>query len=125
MSNVKYSFLDFFDQKILLREFSDDASIEDVIASFEEIMGMEMLANNVPGVITDLRNVKFEINTNVFKRVSSFLKNNPELYKYKFAAITISPLQVALVIIGNTVSTKLRTKPFSTLEAAVAWVCEP
>ena len=124
MSNVKYSFLDRNDRKILLREFSEDASIEDVIASFEEIMDMKMLANNTPGVITDLRNVKFEINTNVFKRVSRFLKNNPELYKYKFAAITISPMQVVLVIIANTVSAKLRTKPFSTLEAAVAWVCE-
>ncbi|WP_372640739.1 hypothetical protein [Ancylomarina sp.] len=125
MSNVKYSFLDCNDRKILLREFSEDASIEDVIASFEEIMDMKMLANNTPGVITDLRNVKFEINTNVFKRVSIFLKNNPELYKYKFAALTKSPLQVALVIIVNKVSTKLRVKPFSTKEAAVSWVCEP
>ncbi|RXQ95688.1 hypothetical protein EO244_07445 [Ancylomarina salipaludis] len=125
MPKVKYSFLDVLNGDILLREFSEDASIDDVIASFDEIKDKKMLANNTQGIITDLRNVKFEINPSVFKKVSSYFKTNPEFYKYKLAAITILPMQVVLVTIANSITPKLRAKPFSTLKAAIAWVCGP
>ena len=122
--NVKYSYLNVFDRRILCREFSEDASIRDVISSFEEIIDKNMLSDNTCGIITDLRGVKFEINPKIFKRVSGFLKNNPKLYDYKLAAITDSPKQVVMVIIANNVNSRLNAKPFSTFEAAVNWMSE-
>ncbi|MGZ2369659.1 hypothetical protein ACXR6G_07715 [Ancylomarina sp. YFZ004] len=122
--NVEYSYIDVFEKRILCRKFSDNASLKDVISSFEEIMANQMLSENTIGIITDLRGVKFDINPSVFKRVSAFLKLNPELYSYKLAAITETPKQVVLVIIANNVSSKLNAKPFSTYEAALSWMTE-
>jgi len=122
--NVKYSYVNIFERRILCREFSEDASIRDVISSFEEIIDKNMLSDNTCGIITDLRGVKFEINPKIFKRVSGFLKNNPKLYDYKLAAITDSPKQVVMVILANNVSSRLNAKPFSTYEAAVNWMSE-
>lgn len=70
--SVKYSYIDYLDFRILIREFSEDVSVEDVIVSFEEILDKDMLAGKTCGIITDLRGVKFDINPSVFRRFSVF-----------------------------------------------------
>jgi len=122
--NVEYSYIDVLEKRILCRKFTENASLKDVISSFEEIMTNQMLSKNTIGIISDLRGVKFDINPSVFKRVSAFLKSHPELYSYKLAAITDTPKQVVMVIIANNVNSKLNAKPFSTSEAAMAWMME-
>ncbi|MRT93609.1 hypothetical protein [Ancylomarina sp. 16SWW S1-10-2] len=122
--NVEYSYVDVLDKRILCRKFTENACLNDVVASFEEIMKNEMLSENTIGIISDLRGVTFDINLSVFKRVSSFLKLHPELYTYKLAAITDTPKQVVLVIIANNVSSKLNAKPFSTFDASLKWMTE-
>ncbi len=122
--NVEYSYIDVLEKRILCRKFSENASIKDVISSFEEIMNNQMLSDNTIGIITDLRGVRFDINPSVFKRVSKFLKLHPELYNYRLAAITETPKQVVMVILANNVSSKLKAKPFSTFDAALAWIVE-
>lgn len=122
--SVKYSYIDFKDSRILLREFKGEISIDDVIDSFEEILEKEMLSANTLGIITDLRKVKIDVNPKVFSKISGFLKSNPEIYKFKFAALTDSPKQVVLATIANKVSSKLKIKPFSTLDASIKWMTE-
>ncbi|MGZ2369660.1 hypothetical protein ACXR6G_07720 [Ancylomarina sp. YFZ004] len=122
--NVKYSYIDYQKSRILYREFIKEISIDDVIASFEEIIDKDMLADNTCGIITDLRGVKLDISPKVFKKMSAFMKRNPELYKYKLAAITDSPKQVVLATIVSKLSSKLKVKPFSTYEASVKWMIE-
>jgi len=122
--NVKYSYIDCQNSRILLREFKNEISIDDIISSFEEILEKGMLLGNTLGVITDLRGVKVEVNTKVFKKISGFLNSNSEMYKFKLAALTDSPKQVVLATIANKVSSKLTVKPFSTFEACVKWMAE-
>ncbi len=122
--NVEYSYIDVLEKRILCRKFTENASLKDVISSFEDIMTNQMLSENTVGIISDLRGVQFDVNPNVFKKVSTFLKSHPELYKYKLAAITDTPKQVVMVIIANKVNSKLNAKPFSTYEAAMAWLME-
>ncbi len=122
--NVKYSYIDCQNNRILLREFENEISIDDVVASLEEILEKDMLSGNTLGIITDLRGVKIEVNPSVFKKISGFLKANPEMYKFKLAAVTDSPKQVVLVTIASAVSSKLKIKPFSTFEASVKWMTE-
>jgi len=52
--SVKYSYIDYQECRILYREFFKEVSIDDVIASFEEILDKEMLAGKTCGIITDL-----------------------------------------------------------------------
>ncbi len=120
--NVKYSYIDCQNSRILLREFKNEISIDDVIESLKEIFEKDMLSGNTLGIITDLRGVTIEVNIKVFKKISRFLKANPEMYKYKLAAVTDSPKQVVLVTIAGKVSSKLKIKPFSTFEASVKWM---
>ena len=122
--NVKYSYIDCQNNRILLREFENEISIDDVVASLEEILEKDMLSGNTLGIITDLRGVTIEVNIKVFKKISRFLKANPEMYKYKLAAVTDSPKQVVLVSIAGQVSSKLKIKAFSTFEASVKWMTE-
>ena len=120
--NVKYSYIDCQNSRILLREFKNEISIDDIISSFEDILEKDMLSGNTLGVITDLRGVKIEVNTKVFKKISGFLKANPEMYKFNLATVTDSSKQVVLVTIASKVSSKLKIKPFSTFEASVKWM---
>lgn len=122
--SVKYSYIDFKDSRVLLREFKGEISIDDVIDSFEEILEKEMLSANTLGIITDLRKVKIDVSPKVFGKISGFLKSNPEIYKFKLAAVTDSPKQVVLATIANKVSSKLKIKPFSTLDASIKWMTE-
>tara|TARA_R110001583_G_scaffold82139_2_gene218274 strand:+ start:12880 stop:13263 length:384 start_codon:yes stop_codon:yes gene_type:complete len=122
--NVKYSYIDCQNSRILLRVFKNEISIDDVIESLKEILEKDMLSGNTLGIITDLRGVTIEVNIKVFKKISRFLKANPEMYKYKLAALTDSPKQVVLATIANKVSSKLTVKPFSTFEACVKWMAE-
>ena len=122
--SVKYSYIDYKGRRILYREFIKEVSIDDVIASFEEILDKEMLADDTCGIITDLRGVKLEVNPKVFKKISGYMKRNPELYKYKLAAITDSPKHVVLATLVSKLSSKLKVKPFSTYEASVEWMTE-
>ncbi|MFT5748863.1 MAG: hypothetical protein ACI93S_000110 [Ancylomarina sp.] len=122
--NVKYSYIDCQNSRILLREFKNQISIDDVVASLEEILEKDMLSGNTLGIITDLRGASIEVNLKVFRKISGFLKANPEMYKFKLAAVTDSPKQVVLVTIASAVSSKLRIKPFSTFEASLTWMTE-
>jgi len=122
--SVKYSYINYQESRILYREFIKEVSIDDVIASFEEILNKKMLADNTCGIITDLRGVRLDVNPKVFRKISEYMKRNPELYKYKFAALTDSPTQVVLATIVSKVSSKLKVKPFSTYSASVKWMTE-
>ncbi len=120
--NVKYSYIDCHNKRILLREFRRKISIDDVIASFEEIIDKKMLSDDTLGIITDLRGVKLEVNPKVFKKISGFFKTHPEIYQFKLAALTDSPTQVVLASIAGRLSSKLKIKPFSTFEASLEWM---
>ncbi|MRT93610.1 hypothetical protein [Ancylomarina sp. 16SWW S1-10-2] len=122
--SVKYSYIDCQGSRILLREFKGEVSIDEVIDSLKEIIEKEMLFGNTLGVLTDLRGVRIEINVKVFKKITGFLKENPVMYKYKFAAVTDSPKHVVLVTIAGKISSNLKIKPFSTFEASVKWMTE-
>lgn len=122
--NVEYSYIHVLERRILCRKFTENASLDDVVDSFEEIMVKKMLSENTIGIISDFRGVNFDINFSVFKRVSAFLDLYPELFSYKLAAITATPKQVVMVILANNVSSKLNAKPFSTFDASLKWMTE-
>jgi hypothetical protein len=122
--SVKYSYIDFFDHKILYREFTEDSSFDEILNSFKEILEKKMLVDKTIGIITDIRGVKFEVNPFVFIRVTKFLKRNPELHNYKLAALTDSPKQVVLATIASKVSSRIKVKPFSTYDGCIKWMTE-
>ena len=121
---VKYSYIDFFDHRILYREFTEDLGVDDLLISFKEILDKDMLAGKTCGVITDLRGVRLDVNPKVFKKISSFFKENPEYYNYKLGAITDSPTQVVLATIVGNFSKKLKVKPFSTYQGCFKWMTQ-
>lgn len=121
---VKYTYIDYLDHKILLREFTKDSNFEEIFISFKEILDKNMLTNETLGLITDIRNVKFQINPPMFRRASKFIKDNPELYKFRYAALTNSPMQVVLIIAGSMSTPQMRVKPFSTYKGCVKWIAK-
>lgn len=118
---VKYEKLSSPKGNIFVRRFKEEVVFDDLTSSWEYLIDKNKLDDSVIGVINDLSCCELKLNKTSFKKLLSFLKDNPKLKNLPLAVYTLDPKNIVFPVMGSE-ETDLKIKPFSTMEAAVDWI---
>jgi len=113
-----------FPDSILVRNFTGVVEVDDIIRSWEYLLGSDLLRENIIGVINDLSDCELRMNISAFQTLIAFLKENDRLKKIKLAVVSSNPKIVVFPALGEQKEHNLRIKPFTTIEAAEYWITD-
>ena len=115
---------DLFPETILIRDFTGKVSFKDNLDSWNSLVESKTINNKVKGVINNLLGSEIEMDMEGFKTVIAFLKKQNILKGIKLAVVCDKPGTLVFPILGEHRHSDLQIKPFSSIEAAVAWIIQ-
>jgi hypothetical protein len=110
--------------KILTRTFIGCVHMEDVINSWKYLIDNKIIAPSHIGVVSDFRKADIKLDRGVGEiyKLENFFKENINIFKnLRLTQIIITPI-IALPMLFEIEITDFKSKPFSTIEAAIDWI---
>lgn len=120
--SIDYKKIYLYSESILIRKFSGNVNVDEIIDSWEYLINNNMLSVKQKGVINDLSRCQLDMNMEGFEKIVSYLKSKELFKKIKLAVVTDSQEKIVFPLMGEMQVTGLKIKVFATLEAAVDWI---
>lgn len=117
-SNITYT----FEGLILIRKFYGDVTIKELLSSLNYMINNNMIAKNQKGIISDFSDASFLVEQKDLLLLKDlFIKHNDILGDLRFAQIIITP-QIVQTILFEEDNPDVKTRSFSTMQAARNWI---
>lgn len=108
---------------ILFKTYYGLITIEDIESSWEYAFENNIIPKENKGFILDYRNSHFDIPIENYKAIPNFYKKNLDVFgNQKIAIITLEPKDTVVPVLVAMEDDGYASRPFSTMEAAIAWV---
>ncbi|MDA3928671.1 MAG: hypothetical protein PF541_06895 [Prolixibacteraceae bacterium] len=108
---------------ILFKTYYGSITIDDIESSWKYAFENGLIPKEKKGFILDYRNSNFNIKIEEHIAIAYFYKKHIDIFgNYKIAIITHDPKDIVVPILVESQDDGYRSKPFSTLEAAIEWV---
>lgn len=121
--NKKYKYKFDSSLGILFKYYYGSITIEDIESSWKDAFENNLIPEKVKGFVLDYRNSRFNIKTEEYVKIAAFYKQHLEVFSgYKIAIITVQAKDIIIPILVESKDEGYRSKPFSTIEAAIDWV---
>ena len=120
--SILYRKHEIFPESILIRDFEDCVTVDEIIASWEYLLSNSLLSNITKGVINNLTGCNLQMNIESFKRLIAYLRSQEIFKSIKLAVVCDNPQIIVFPTLGEVKITDLNIKPFTTVEAAVDWI---
>ncbi|MCU4164690.1 hypothetical protein [Carboxylicivirga caseinilyticus] len=111
-----------FSKSILIRNFKGEVDVNEIIRSWEYLRNESLLTHQLKGVINNLTECDLVMDLNSFKLLMSYLNQHECFYSIKLAVVCDKPKSTVYPTLGAEKESKLKIKPFSTVDAAVQWI---
>ncbi|MBN2614213.1 MAG: hypothetical protein JXR71_00840 [Bacteroidales bacterium] len=111
-----------YPDSILIRRFSGEVGLKEIIESWDYLLGSGMLNPNVKGVINDLSVCDLNMNMDDFRELMYYLKTKDIFLGVKLAVVCNDPKQIVFPVMGEMKEKGLKIRPFSLEEAAEEWI---
>ncbi|MDA3823675.1 MAG: hypothetical protein PF450_13835 [Bacteroidales bacterium] len=111
-----------YPDKILIREFEGEVSIEKIIDSWENLVASGLITGKTRGIINNISACELQMDMGGLEKLIDFLHGNKVLSKLNLAVICTDPLKIVFPIMGESNKKGLGIKTFSTMEAAENWI---
>ena len=120
--SIFYRKHELYPESILIRDFADKVSVENIINSWDTLLEQGMLTSNIKGVINNISGCELAMDLDSFYTLIDYIKSKDVLRSIKLAVVCNNPSMIVFPIMGETEVKELHIKPFSTIEAAVDWI---
>ena len=121
---VDYKRHDLFPQNILIREFSGEVIVADIIESWEYFINNKLLDEKVKGVINNLLTCKLNVDMESFNTLMTYMKKQNYLNGVKVAVVCDKPETLVFPMLAEHRYAALQIKPFSSIKAAAVWIIQ-
>lgn len=119
----KFSYRFDEERGILFKTYYGAITIEDINTSWEFAFREGLIPKDKHGFVLDYRKAFFNIEPGRHVEIAAFYKRHPEYFGgYKIAIVTETPKDVVIPVLVEMHDEGYYSRPFSTMEAAVAWV---
>jgi hypothetical protein len=120
--SIFYKKHELYPEWILIRDFTEKVSVDEIIDSWEYLLETGMISSTVKGVINNLSGCDLRMDLTGFKTLTDYLKKKESLRRIKLAVICDNPKTIVFPVLGEFQEKELKIRPFTTLEAAVEWI---
>lgn len=111
--------------QIFYKYYSGSVSIQDLRASWQEIIDNDGIPVNTKRFLLDYTKATYIVTARSAEDILEFYKSNKQIFRgAKIALIMQEPDQVVVPILVNESSSLATFKPFYTESAAVEWLCK-
>ncbi|WP_166962433.1 hypothetical protein [Yeosuana marina] len=108
---------------ILFKYYYGMITIDDIESSWEYAFENGLIPKETKGFILDYRHSNFKMKIEEHTEIVAFYKKNLDIFGgFKIAILTEDPKDIVFPILVKTEDEGYSSAPFSTLEAAIAWV---
>lgn len=109
--------------RIISIRYTGVITIQDLENYWIEVIDKDIIDSKIRGFILDCRNTVMNIDVEKISMLSSLFKTHLDIFQEKrFAYVTESPSQIILPLLLQEDDHFYESRPFSTTEAAMAWV---
>lgn len=109
--------------RILFKYYYGLISVEDIKNSWTDAIAKKQIPDNVRGFVLDYRKAHFDFEPRRLTEIAEFYMANIHVFGNKYIAMVAdNPKDIVYPILFQAEDKGCVTKPFSTMEAAVAWV---
>jgi len=119
-AEVTYSYV--LKETVLLRTFFGKVTKDVILLSWDHIYENNMLNDDIVGIISDYRQSSMELSTEDLDQLEQHYELHSENLKNKKLGQVVDSPDVAIPFLYQHRNKSLKTKPFSTLEAALDWM---
>lgn len=110
---------------ILYKTYFGSISLGDIITSWLEVINSDILTEKLHGFVLDYRKAHFDFHHSRHVEIADFYRQHPTVFEGKrIAYVTSSPDDIVFPILIQIQDDGYESMPFSTIEAAVEWVCD-
>lgn len=120
--SILYRKHDLYPESILVRDFIEKVSVDEIIKSWETLIKGGLLHPAIKGVINNLSACDLQMDMGSFHTLLDFIKRNERLKEIKLAVVCNNPKIIVFPTLGYLEEKELHIKPFSTEGAAVNWI---
>lgn len=121
--NKKFNYKFDLSNGILYKYYYGEIHIQDISASWEYAFENNLLLENPKGYILDYRGATFAFKIKDHVQIANFYRENLKYFGNKrIAIITDNPKDIVIPSLVELKDDGYSSKPFSTLDAAIAWV---
>lgn len=108
---------------ILFKTYFGAITIKDIENSSKYAFENNLIPKENKGFILDYRNSHFDIALDKYNEIPNFYKKHLNIFgNFKIAIITEEPKDTVIPVLVALDDDGYASKPFSTMEAAIAWV---
>ncbi|HEY9169428.1 MAG TPA: hypothetical protein VIN72_08070 [Lutibacter sp.] len=108
---------------ILFKTYYGPITIEDIESSWNYAFENGLIPKVKKGFILDYRNSNFNMKIEDHTMIVNFYQKHIDIFgNYKIAILTENPKDIVIPILVESKDEGYRSRPFSTLEAAIAWI---
>lgn len=108
---------------ILFKTYYGLITIEDIESSWKYAFENGLIPKEKKGFILDYRNSNFNIKIDEHISIVNFYKKHLKIFgNYKIAILTLEPSDIVIPILVKSKDEGYSSRPFSTPEAAIAWI---
>lgn len=108
---------------ILFKTYYGSITIEDIESSWNYAFENDLIPKERKGFILDYRKSNFDIKIKEYISIPNFYKKHLDIFgNYKIAILTEDPNDIVIPILVKSKDEGYFSRPFSTIEAAIAWV---
>jgi len=120
--SILYRKHDLYPESILIRDFIEKVSVDEIINSWEVLLREGILHPGIKGVLNILSGCDLQMDMESFYVLIEYIKKTERLRKIKLAVVCDTPGKIVFPTLGFVEEKELHIRPFSTTEAAVRWI---
>ena len=120
--SIVYENHSLYPESILIRNFIGKVGVDEIIDSWEYLIENNLIKETTRGVINNISVCNLVLDMGSFETLITYLKKKDYLKKIKLAVICNNPKTIIFPVLGESMESDLKIKPFSTVEAAVHWI---
>lgn len=108
---------------VLFKYYYGDITIEDIESSWEYAFDSGLITEKVKGFVLDYREATFDMNPSEYILIANFYRSNLKVFRgCRIGIITHNPRDIVIPVLVETKDDGYSSRPFTTPEAAIAWV---
>lgn len=108
---------------ILFKYYYGDITINDIESSWISAFDNGLITESIKGFVLDYREAAFDMHPSEHILIADFYRRNLEVFRgYRIGIITHNPRDIVIPVLVKTKDDGYLSRPFSTPEAAIAWV---
>jgi hypothetical protein len=109
-------------RRVMIRRFSGNVSLEEVVDSLNEVIRNGIFIEKVKGLLLDCSNAHLDFSATEYRQIVNYFVENIDFFKkFKLGFVANTPHNIVIAMLIEQADDRYIFRPFTSIEAAMVW----